>query len=172
MNWNAGPSEGVGQELPPQVEAQLAMMAAQAMQQFMQQQQAQQQAAQQQQQPQQENPQQVEAMKQAAFQAEEQRKQSAFEAEQARKNSGLAAEVDREDAKSGISPELIKQADEFLKQTGLQMSPRELAVMSKALGRPFAEVVQAVSRLMMGGSGAGPAPIAQGMNNQQTQRFM
>ena len=172
MNWGAEKHEPMGQEVAPQVELQLSLMAAQAMQQFMQQQQAAQQQAEQGQQAPQENPQQVEAMKQAAFDAEEARKQAAFEAEQSRKTAGLAAEVDREDAVAGISPELVKQANEFLKSTGLQMSPRELAVMSKALGKPFAEVVQAVSRLMMAGSGAGPAPIAQGMNNASQARFM
>lgn len=195
MNWNAGPGQGVGQEVPPEVENQIAQMAAQAMQQFMQQQQQAAQQQQQQQAPQApgKNPQQEEAIKQAAFQADEQRKQAAFEAEQQRKNMGLqseeqrknagmqseeqrktaamAQEVDREDALAGLSPELVKQANEFIKAAGVQMSPRELAVLSKALGKPFTDVVTAISRMALQGQGAGPAPIAQGMNQTQA-RFM
>jgi hypothetical protein len=181
MNWDAGPREGMGQEIPPQMEMQIAMMAAQGTQQLMAQAQQQAQAQQPQQaQPAQPNPQQDEAFKQAAFDAEEKRKQAAFDAEQQRKNMGTqseeqrknvvtAQEVDREDALAGISPALVKQANEFIQAAGLQMSPRELAILAKTLGRPFSEVVQAVSRMQMAGQGGGPAPIAQGINQQQAR---
>ena len=181
VNWDAKATEPMGQELPPQIETQIAQMAAQAMQQFMQQQQQQQQQAQAQQPQQaQPNPQQEEAFKQAAFDAEEKRKQMAFDAEQQRKNAGsqseeqrknvvMSQDVDREDALAGVSPELVKQANEFIKTAGLQMSPRELALLAKTLGQPFSQVVQAISRMSMAGQGGGPAPIAQGMNQQQAR---
>lgn len=186
MNWDAKPSELIGQELPPEVEAQVSMMAAQAMQQFMQ--------AQQQAQP---NPQQAaqqqEEMKQAAFAAEEARKQAAFEAEQRRqdmavqidsqrkeldtqneqrrKNVVMAQEVDRADALAGISPEMVKQADTFIQAAGLSMSPRELALLAKTLGVSFSDTVAAISRMAMAGQGAGPAPIAVGMAGGSQARF-
>jgi hypothetical protein len=52
-----------------------------------------------------------------------------------------------------LSPQLVKQAEEFIAQTGVQMSPRELAVLSKALGKPFTEVVTSISRMLMQGQG-------------------
>lgn len=174
VDWHAESHEPMFQELPPEVETQIAMMSAQALQQSMQQQQMaaqQQQAAQQKPQAPQPDPAQEEARKNQAFMNEEQRKQAAFDAEQARKNQQLASETDREDALAGIEPSLVQQAGEFLKASGLQMSPRELAVMAKALGMPFSQVVQAVSRMQMAGQGGGPAPIAQGMN-QQRATFM
>ncbi len=166
VDWSAEVTEPMFQELPPELETQVAMMAAQALQQMMQQQQAAQQAQQPQGQ-QQADPAAEEARKNAAFQGEEQRKQAAFEAEQARKDQQLAISADREDALAGIEPSLVKQAGEFLKASGIQMSPRELAVMAKALGQPFSAVVQAISRLSMQNQGGGPAPIAQGMNQQR-----
>ena len=170
-NWAATPQEDVFQEMPPEMEAQVAMRSAQVAQQALQQQAAQQQAQQPPQKPQ-ADPAAEEARKDMAFQAEEKRKQAAFEMEQQRKNQGLSQEVDREDATAGLEPTLVKQAGEFLAQAGIQMSPRELAVLSKALGRPFSETVQAIARLSMGGQGGGPAPIAEGMNNPQRAKFM
>lgn len=152
VNWGAKPTESPAQEIPPELEQQIAMAAAQTLQQAQQEEQARQQAQQAQQQPQQ-NPAAEEQAKEMAFQNEERRKQLAFDADQARKNQALAQEVDREDAKEGISPTLVKQAAVFIEQTGIQMSPRELAVMSKALGKPFNEVVAAVARLTMQGQG-------------------
>ena len=92
-------------------------------------------------------------MKAAAFQAEEQRKQAAFEAEQQRKTAALGQDVDRKDAQAGIDPTTVKQAAEFIAQTGIQMSPRELAVLSKTLGKSFADTVAAISRMAMQGQG-------------------
>lgn len=164
--WDAPPTEQVFQSLPPQVENQVSMMAAQALQGMMQQ--AQQ--AQQQQNPQQGQPQggaMSEEAKDAAFQREEQRKQAAFDAEQQRKNAALANEVDREDALAGIEPSLVQQAAQFIQSNGLTMSPRELALLAKTLGRPFNEVVQAISRMQMQGQGGGPAPIATLINQQR-----
>ena len=100
------------------------------------------------------------------FQEEQKLKDAAFQADQQRKGQALAAQVDREDALAGLSPQLVKQADEFVKANNLQMSPRELAVLSKALGKPFDEVIQAISRMQMGGQGAGPVPVVTGFNNR------
>ena len=127
----------------------------------------QQQAAQQGQQPQGgANPQTDAAATQQKLQAQDaefkqklQHKNEEFQSEQQRKNAELAANVDREDALSGISPNMVKQAQEFITNSGVQMSPRELAVLSKALGAPFDKVIQAISRMQMGGQGAGPVPI-------------
>ena len=138
--------EPVYPQLPPQIETQIAIQTAQIAQQMMQQQAQAQQA------------QQAQAGKspeqqQAEFQAAERRKDAAFQAAEGRKNAALAAKVDREDALAGLSPELVKQAEEFIGQTGLQMSPRELAVLSKALGKSFTDVVAAISRMLAGGQG-------------------
>jgi hypothetical protein len=160
------PTDDVFQTLSPEQENQIAQASAQAMQQMLQQQAAQQQAQQQAQQPQQKpqaDPAAEEARKQAAFEADEKRKQAAFELEQQRKNKGLAEEVDREDAVAGIEPTLVKQAGEFLNQAGIQMSPRELAVLSKALGKPFSDTVAAIARMAMAGQG--------GSQFQQTADF-
>ena len=94
----------------------------------------------------------------AEFKQKLQHKDAEFQSEQQRKNAELAANVDREDALSGISPDMVKQAQEFITNSGVQMSPRELAVLSKALGAPFDKVIQAISRMQMGGQGAGPVP--------------
>ena len=170
-NWDATATDDVFETLPPEQEQIIAQRAAQMMQQQMQQQ-AQQQAQQKPQPKPQPDPAVEEQRKQVAFDAEEKRKQAAFEAEQQRKNVGLAQDVDREDATAGIEPTLVKQAGEFLQAAGLQMSPRELAVLSKALGKPFSEVVQSVARMSMGGQGAGPAPIATAGVNPSQARYM
>lgn len=137
-------------DVPPQIEVQISMRAAQVVQQMMQQQQAQQaQQAQQEQQAKGGNP---------------QADAAAFQADQQRKDQALAAKVDREDAMAGLSPQLVKQAEDFIAQTGVAMSPRELAVLSKAFGKPFTDVVAALSRMVMAGQGGGPAPIATNFN--------
>lgn len=147
-------------DLSPAIEVQISMQVASIAQQMVQQQQAQmQRQAQAEQAARGGNPQ-ADA---AAFQADQQRKDAAFQADQARKDAALAAKVDREDALEGLSPQLVKQAEEFISKTGLTMSPRELAVLSKALGKPFTDVVAALSRMMMAGQG--------GSQFQQTADF-
>ena len=89
-----------------------------------------------------------------------QRKDAAFQTEQQRKNAALGAQVDREDALAGMSPGAVKKAQEFIVQNKLQMSPRELAALSKALALPFEKVVEALSRMMMGGQGGSQFPQA------------
>ena len=159
MNWGAKPNEQMTQPLPPEIEAQIAMQAAQQAQQMMQQQQQQaaaaEQAAQQPPPQQQEDP----RIAEAEFAAKEQRKNQSFELDQQRKNAALAADVDRKDAMEGLSPALVKSASQFIAETGIQMSPRELALLAKVTGKPFIEVVSEVSRMLSGGQGAGPIPI-------------
>ena len=168
-------------DVPAEIETQIALQAAQAMQQLMQQQQQAQQA-QQAQAPQGENPQQKEAQAQAAFQSEQQRKDAAFQAEEQRKNLAVqgeqqrknqmtAGEADRQDALAGISPQMIKQAEMFIAETGVSMSARELAVMSKTLGKPFNAVVAAVSRLMLQDQGGSQFPQTAEFVNKDP-RFM
>jgi hypothetical protein len=143
-------------DVPPQIEVQIAMIAAQMVQEMMaRQQQAQQaaQAQQEQQNPTGPSPQQADAEAMAEFQKKQQMKDAAFQADQQRKDAATAADVDRKDALAGLSPQLIKSAEEFIAKTGLTMSPRELAVLSKALGKPFTDVITALSRMMMGGQG-------------------
>ena len=148
--------EAMYPDVPPQIEVQIAMVAAQKVQEMMaRQQQAQQaaQAQQAQQKPAGPSPQQADAETMAEFQKKQQLKDAAFQADQQRKDAATAADVDRKDALAGLSPQLIKSAEEFIAKTGLTMSPRELAVLSKALGKPFTDVVTALSRMMMGGQG-------------------
>lgn len=167
-NWGADKNGQVFPTLPPEMENQIAMQAAQAMAKFMQQQQAHQQAQNKQAQPQaQENPQAEQQMKMAAFEQDQKMKDIAFQKEQERKNAALAADAEREDALSGLSPALVKQADEFVKQTGIQMSPRELAVLSKTLGKSFAETVAAISRMAMAGQGGSQFQQATDFHTQE-----
>ena len=156
LNFDAESNEPMIPELPPEVENQIAMQSAQMMQQMMQMQ-AQQQAQMQAQataQEQGQDPRQAMAQEQEAQQmrlmAEQERKNAAFAAEQQRKDAALAADIDRKDASSGLSPQLVKQAEQFIVDNGLQMSARELAVLAKALAKPFNEVVQALSRMQAG----------------------
>jgi hypothetical protein len=148
-------------DLSPEIETQIALAAAQAYQKMAMEQQAQQQA--QQPPPPPEKPQVDPA---AQMQAEQQIKEAAFAADQDRKNRALAADVDRRDALAGLEPQLVRQAEEFIQQAGVQMSPRELAVLSKALGKPFTEVVTAVSRMMMEGQGGSQFPQATEFHSQ------
>lgn len=161
LNWYPETGQPMYPQVPPDMENQIAMKAAQGVQQLVQQQQQAEAAKQPQQAPQQ--PPVDPAVK---FQQDQKLKDAAFQAEQQRKDQALAANVDREDALAGLSPQLVKQADEFVKANNLQMSPRELAVLSKALGKPFDEVIQAISRMQMGGQGAGPVPVVTGFNNR------
>lgn len=142
-------------DVPAPIETQIALKAAQVVQQMMQQQQAQAQAQAQQEQAAAGgvSPEQKAAMEQEDFARKQQMKDAAFQADQARKDAAVVADVDRRDALAGLSPQLVKQAEEFIAQTGVQMSPRELAVLSKALGKPFTDVVSALSRMLMQGQG-------------------
>ena len=145
-------------DLPPEIETQIALQAAQVAQKMLQQMQAAE-AAKQAPAAKGEDP----AQAAAKFQQDQAMKDAAFQADEKRKNAGLAAEVDRKDALAGLSPELVKQAEAFIAQTGVQMSARELAVLSKTLGLDFAKTVAAVSRMLMGGQG--------GTQFQQTEDF-
>lgn len=160
MNFMARTGEQMVTPLPPEVENQIAMMAAQGAQQIMQQQQAQQQAEQA---PAQQAPAEDSRAAEAEFMVDQQRKDAAFAQDQQRKDAAAMAEVDRKDAMAGLSPTLVKQAGEFIAKTGVQMSPRELALLSKVTGQPFADVVARVARLLMAGQG--------GSQFQQTEAF-
>ena len=161
VNWYPETGQPMYPPIPPDIENQIAVKAAQGVQQLQQQQQQAEAAKQPQPAP---APAQVDPA--VKFQEEQKLKDAAFQADQQRKGQALAAQVDREDALAGLSPQLVKQADEFVKANNLQMSPRELAVLSKALGKPFDEVIQAISRMQMGGQGAGPVPVVTGFNNR------
>lgn len=160
LNWYPETGQPMYPQIPADMENQVALQAMQEVQKLVQQQQAQQ--------PQQ-APQQTPVDPVVQFQQDQKLKDAAFQADQQRKGQALAAQVDREDALAGLSPQLVKQADEFVKANGLQMSPRELAVLSKALGKPFNEVIQAISRMQMGGQGAGPVPVVSGFNNRDSR---
>jgi hypothetical protein len=168
LNFQAESTEPMVPQLPPEVENQIAMMAAQAVQQMQQQQMAQQQAQQQAQQggpaqppqPQGEDP----RVAQAQFQMDQQRKDAAFKMDQQRKDQAAMADVDRKDAMAGLSPQLVKDATQFVTETGVQMSPRELALLSKVLGLPFQKVVSELARILSGGQG--------GSQFQQTENFV
>lgn len=162
LKWDAEAKQPMMPALPPQLEAQIAVMAAQAMQKIMAEL-AQQQAMQ----PKPgggASPAETAEQRKQQFEQGQQQRQQAFEAEQARRDQGLAAKVDREDALQGLSPALVKEAQQFIVQTGLTMSPRELAVLSKALGAPFAKVVEALSLMQMAGQG--------GSQFEQTDAFI
>jgi len=163
MEWYPEQNQPMYPDLSPQIETQIAVAAARQQQQINAQQQAQQQAQQAQQQAQQSQ----RPDPQVQAQQEQQLKDAAFQRDQQRKDMAMAADVDRKDALSGLSPQMVKQADEFIKQTGAQMSPRELAVLSKALGLPFQAVVEAVSRMLMGGQGGSQFPQTAEMVNRE-----
>ena len=153
LDWGAEKKEPMMPQMSPEQENQLAVASAQAMKQILDEAQAkaaQEEAAKNG--PQADPAQQAQA-KQALYQQAQQQKDEAFQKEQGRKDAALAAQVDRQDALEGISPAMVKQAQEFINQQQLQMSPRELAVMAKALGAPFAKVVEALSRMQMAGQG-------------------
>ena len=160
IKWDADRKQPMLPPLPPEIEMRIAQASAQAMQQMMAQlaqQQAQQEQAKQAQAggP---SPQEKMQVRQQDFQHQQQLKDAAFQAEQQRKNASTVAQVDREDALQGLDPKLVKSAQEFITQTGLPMSARELAVLSKALGTPFAKVVEALSRMQMSGQGGSQMP--------------
>lgn len=141
-------------DLPPEVENEIAMRAAQATQALIQQ--LQQAQAQMQGQP---AADQAQADAQSA-EAESQRKDMEFKKEQERKDLALAAQIERDDAKAGLDPAAIKAAQEFLAQSGLagQISARQLATVQHTVGKPFAQVAQMLMAMMDGGQNSGAAP--------------
>ena len=167
MNMYAEAGEPLVQELPPEIEDQIAVQSAQVMQQMlaqMQQAMAQQQA----------QPGEADAAsdaqareadaagKQAGAEQDLKIKDEAATREQARRDVGVQAEVDRADAKAGMDPATIRAAGQFLTQRGLEraINPRSLAVTSRALGKSFDDVVRMIQWSNSGGQGAGPSPIA------------
>lgn len=165
VNWDGqGP---MAQPLPPEVENQIAVAAAQMAQQAMAQMQQQMQEPQQPQ----PDPMAEEQRKDFATQKDQERKDIEFQNEQRRRDAEIAAEIERDDFVSDtvekIDPELLKQAKEYVQATGLQVSPKKLAIASQTLGKPFADVVKALAIMQMGGQGAGPVPISlQGMGRR------
>lgn len=153
MNLDAKPEEPMIMQMPPQVENAVAMKAAQIMQQMLAQiEQAQAQA--QAQQGQQEG-----AAAQQDFEAEQRRKDEAAKREEHRKDIKTATEIERKDAMSGIDPNKIKEAQEFIQANGLlQVQPRKLAVLATELGRPFADVIKMLMMFSAGGQGEGASP--------------
>lgn len=169
LNLDGKPGEPAAQQLPPEIENQIAVKAAEMMSQLLKQlQDAQQkteaggqsgdaaggqaegeQAAQAHQQ----------GMEQddAATGADIRRKDAAAAAGEKRKDFQLQADLDRKDAAAGLDPASVKAAQSYLMQRGLDgvITPRALAVSSRALGHSFDEVVRMVMLLRSGGQGMG-----------------
>lgn len=164
INWGAEKNQPMMPQLPPEVENQIAMMAAQAVQKMMQEQQAKQQAeeAQKQGAPAQppEDPRIAAQQKEQEFMHAQQLKDAGHQAEQKRKDTAAMEDADRKDALAGISPALVKQASEFIAKTGVGMSPRELAMLAKVTGKDFQTIVAELSRMLMAGQGGSQSPIA------------
>ena len=93
----------------------------------------------------------------AATGADIRRKDAAAAAGEKRKDFMLQADLDRKDAAAGLDPASVKSAQDYLAQRGLDgvMTPRALAVSSRALGHSFDEVVRMVMLLRAGGQGYG-----------------
>lgn len=167
-----GDEEEVVQELPPQVENQIAVKAASVMKGLL----AQLKQAQQQQasaagagagdgadpaQAEQEH-QQGQQHADSAAGADIKRDDAKAVALERRKDLALHAEMDRKDAAAGLDPATVKGAQQYLAQRGLDqmVTPRQLAVVSRALGRPFDQVIQGIMFIRSGGQGGGPAAQA------------
>lgn len=155
MKWDAERKNPMMPKLDPQQEAQIAVASAQAMTQVMAQIKAEADKAEAAKHPPPTTPTPEEAMQQRQQDAthKEQLKNAAFQSDQQRKNAATSAQVDRQDALGGLSPANVKQAQEFITQNNLPMSARELALLSKAMGTTFEKVVEALSRMTMGGQG-------------------
>jgi hypothetical protein len=140
-------------ELPPQIEDQIAVRAAQVMQAML----AQLQAAQAVQQQAAAGPE-----GEAEHQVEEQRKDESAKRAEQRKDLALQSQIDRDDAKAGLDPATVKAAGSFLAERGLEraITPRALAVTARALGKPFEDVVRMIMYASNQGQGMGPAPMA------------
>ena len=156
MNPDAEDDEPIVQPLPPEIENQIAVKAAQVMQALT----AQLRQAQAQQQPAQPDPAAEAAQKDAAVQKDEAIKEAVFQQDEKRKDVKLANDTDRADAQAGISPVAVKQAGQYLQQRGLDgvIPPRRLAVVSRELGKSFDETVRLLMSLQGGDQGMGPAP--------------
>lgn len=159
-------------ELPARVENQIAVRAAQVMQGLLAQLQQAQAAAQgdgqaggaaadgaQERQQAEQAHQQEQGQADAATGADIKRKDAAAAADLRRKDIALHAQVDREDAKAGLDPATVKAAQQYLAQRGLDraIAPRQLSVVSRALGKSFDDVVQMIMYLEKGGQGMGAA---------------
>ena len=164
LNLDAEDDEPASLPLPPQIENQIAVRAAQVMQ-ALTAQLREAQAAQQQ-------PERAAeaAQEDAAVQKDEAIKEAVFQQDEKRKDVKLANDIEREDAKAGISPVAVKQAAQYLQQRGLEgvIPPRRLAVVSRELGKSFDETI----RLLMSvqGSDQGMGPQAQTMSTFARRR--
>lgn len=61
----------------------------------------------------------------------------------------------------------VRRASAFLTERGSAISPRRFATAAKELGRTFAELLELIGALKMGGQGRGPAPIAEKIAREQ-----
>ncbi len=148
------PKEPVVPPVPPEVENEIAVRAAEMMtslvQQLRQAQSAQAAA-----------PAQAEQQAQdEAHVADQQRQDEAAARKEERENLKVQSQIDREDAKAGIDPATVKKAQEYLAQRGLDraITPRQLAVVSRTLGKSFDDVVRVLMAFGRGGQGGGPSP--------------
>ena len=173
LNPDPEDDEEVVPPLPPEVENQIAVKAAEVMQaltvQLREAQAGAQQAA--------ATPEQVEpdpaaeeARKDAAAQKGEAIKEAVFQQGEKRKDIRLVNDLQREDAKAGISPVAVKQATQYLQQRGLEgaIPPRRLAVVSRELGKSFDETVRLLMSLQ--GSNQGLGPVADIMSTFPRRR--
>ena len=163
MNTDGEDDEPVVQPLPPQVENQIAVKAAQVMQALTAQLREAQVASQQGQDQANAAPQQADlaaeqAQQDAAVQKDEAIKEAVFQQDEKRKDVKLANDTERADAAAGISPVAVKQAGEYLQQRGLEtvIPPRRLAVVARELGKSFDETVRLLMSLRGSDQGQGP----------------
>ena len=163
-----GDDEPLVQEFPPEIENQIAVKAAGVMQQLvgqLKQAQAGAQGGQPGAEGAQEDPQAAQAKSDAAADAgtgaDIKRKDAAAAAAEHRKDAALHAQIDREDAKAGLDPATVKGAQQYLVQRGLdqKITPRQLAITSRALGKSFDDVVKAIMFMEKEGQGMGPSPM-------------
>jgi len=94
--------------------------------------------------------------------AKQQRDDAAAAAAEHRKDAALHAQVDREDALGGLDPASVKEAQGYLAKLGLDqmISPRQLSVVSRALGKSFDDTVRMIMAINSGGQGMGASPGA------------
>jgi chaperonin GroES len=142
------------EEMDPELANEIAMRAAMAIQGMQQLQQAQlQQQAGAEQAQEDEAAQADSARADEGMQSEEKRKDAAFQSDQQRKDMAMQAQVTRDQ---------VKAATEYLKSVGaLDVDPVALVQTAQQLGKSFDEALQVLREAMMGGSGVGPAPIAE-----------
>lgn len=94
--------------------------------------------------------------------SEERRKDMAAQAGERRADMKTQGEIDRKDATAGLDPATVRAASQYLAQRGLDgaVSPRQLSVVSRALGSSFDQTVRMLMFMRSGGQGNGEAPIA------------